>query len=42
MVVVGCSIGSGGLLEVVTNGGGGAAMFAVADAEFLELLDPSC
>ena len=32
----------GGGLEVVAEGGGGAAVFAVSDVEFLELLDSSC
>jgi len=35
-------VGSGGFLEVGANGGGGAAVFAVPDAQFLELLDASC
>ncbi len=35
-------IGGGGVLEVGSNGGGGASVFAVSDAEFLELLDASC
>ena len=30
------------LLQVVTNGAGGSAVFAVADAQLLELLDTSC
>ncbi len=32
----------GGVLEVGSDGGGGASVFAVSDAEFLELLDASC
>jgi len=35
-------VGGGGFLEVGANGGGGAAVFAVPDAQFLELLDASC
>ena len=34
--------GGWGLLEVLTDGGGGAAVFAVPDAQFLELLDSAC
>eukprot|EP00573_Skeletonema_grethae_P001736 CAMPEP_0201688974 /NCGR_PEP_ID=MMETSP0578-20130828/2643_1 /ASSEMBLY_ACC=CAM_ASM_000663 /TAXON_ID=267565 /ORGANISM="Skeletonema grethea, Strain CCMP 1804" /LENGTH=67 /DNA_ID=CAMNT_0048173471 /DNA_START=1688 /DNA_END=1891 /DNA_ORIENTATION=- len=34
--------GAGGVLEVGPDGGGGAAVFAVPDGQFLELLDASC
>ncbi len=34
--------GGGRLLEVGAYGGGRATVFAIADAEFLKLLNPSC
>ena len=42
VVVIGVGGGGGGVLEVGPDGGGGASVFAVSDAEFLELLDASC